>query len=651
MEGPDLDLPKPSMEALHNGAASPRRQWIVDRRELMSILEGHRNQIFAGLSQQLAESDVARPRFSRRERVSKARHDCVVGDASEARARVDAAAATPVEHHKSNFSQASMQTSESTRVNDEQTSVLTAVLHARDRLSVLASASDASEPEVVDNQSMLPALMRFSKRLSRRLSERIGFPSSAGTSSRVTDEIYKSGEELRKLNKEIERAYRHRRKRKTVRHKPPRMASLQRTMSDLQTGAESCHSRLAALVQHPRFDALCALMILINSVLIGVVTDYLAGNATEEPWMVTCGHLCSFFFLVELLLRIFVQGCKWFTNDERFWNYFDFLLVLTSIVDFLMGQLAVSNESGSAESLKIIKMLRICRIFRQFRFFQELSVLAVMIADSLQALTWALVMFSIVIYVFAICFTAGTTEWRRKLELAGDEDNPWIRPLQQRFGSLSRSVNSLVISMLGGVSWGEISVILENVGWLLVALFFFYIFFAMFAFLNIVTGVFVDNALQTANSQRELLVEKEWGLKQHLLSELRELFKQIDEDGSGSIGHDELVKYLKDQRTKVYFEILGIAPEDTSKLFHLMDVDGSGEVDIEEFLEGCLRLKGVAQSIDVHSCMHLSNAILNQISSLNRHLSVDMAGEDVAALPILNSSTIRVASNERPDFL
>jgi len=35
----------------------------------------------------------------------------------------------------------------------------------------------------------------------------------------------------------------------------------------------------------------------------------------------------------------------------------------------------------------------------------------------------------------------------------------------------------------------------------------------------------------------------------------------------------------------------------------MLDLDDSGEVDMEEFVSGCLRLKGNAKSIDIHTLM------------------------------------------------
>lgn len=171
------------------------------------------------------------------------------------------------------------------------------------------------------------------------------------------------------------------------------------------------------------------------------------------------------------------------------------------------------------------------------------------------------------------------------------------------FGSIPKTTYTLLQVMLGGVSWGVCSDALFNVGWPLAGLFFFYVSFTMLAVLNIITGVFVDNAVETAKSQRDVLVQKEFELKERYLNEMRELFKDMDDDGSGTVTLEEIKEYFADPRVMSYFQALGLDTNDTERLFRLIDDDCSGDVNVEEFLHGCMRLKGGARSIDVHQLL------------------------------------------------
>merc|ERR1712241_934369 len=93
------------------------------------------------------------------------------------------------------------------------------------------------------------------------------------------------------------------------------------------------------------------------------------------------------------------------------WNIFDTVLVIMSIVEvLLLSGSTRASQASVGSGMKTIKMLRIVKVFRVFRFFRELSLLALMIVDSMRSLMWALLMLTIIIYVFAICFTQTATE-------------------------------------------------------------------------------------------------------------------------------------------------------------------------------------------------------------------------------------------------
>ena len=47
-----------------------------------------------------------------------------------------------------------------------------------------------------------------------------------------------------------------------------------------------------------------------------------------------------------------------------------------------------------------------------------------------------------------------------------------------------------------------------------------------------------------------------------------------------------------------YFEALGLDVWDAWAFFKLLDSDGGGSVDVEEFFMGCLRFRGQAKAMD-----------------------------------------------------
>jgi len=280
--------------------------------------------------------------------------------------------------------------------------------------------------------------------------------------------------------------------------------------------------------------------------------------------------------------------------------------------------------------------LRIVRVCRVFRFFTELSQLALMIIDSVKSLVWALIMLFIVIYVFAIFFIHGVTERLRsgRTMTPAEQEQDIIR---RHFGSLLQTLQTLFQSMLNGISWYSLTDSLAEIHPAWCILFLFYIAFSMLAVLNIITGVFVDNAVETARTQRDFLVQKEMELKEKWCQEMRALFTEMDTDGSGTVCLSEVKDFFNDERVRSYFIALGLDTQDAERLFLLLDEDDSGEIGVDMFLNGCLRLKGGARSIDVYQLLQdyrrlndrildLQEAVLNAMKAPNARTSAIVNG-------------------------
>merc|ERR1719223_1424966 len=102
------------------------------------------------------------------------------------------------------------------------------------------------------------------------------------------------------------------------------------------------------------------------------------------------------------------------------------------------------------------------------------------------------------------------------------------------------------------------------------------------------------------------MVEEKLRNKEVYAMHMRDIFRQIDTDNSGTISLEELTQFVADDSLQLmaYFEALELNASDTGTLFKLLDWDNSGTIDIDEFCDGCMRLKGEARSFDINCLMH-----------------------------------------------
>ena len=86
---------------------------------------------------------------------------------------------------------------------------------------------------------------------------------------------------------------------------------------------------------------------------------------------------------------------------------------------------------------------------------------------------------------------------------------------------------------------------------------------------------------------------------------------------------------------------MGISTQDVWTLFTIIDADGSGLIDLDEFVQGCMELHGPAKSFQV-SKMSYENKITRQaIKKLVRELS-DVKKRLALVLPVLQQACTTV---------
>jgi hypothetical protein len=376
-------------------------------------------------------------------------------------------------------------------------------------------------------------------------------------------------------------------------------------------------------VQSRVFEWGTCFLVLLNTVTIGVDVQVRASRAlaiaemhdddtatyiASHPAYIVVEFVLTTLFTSELIARWYVEWFwAFFLTKERWWNVLDIFVVTSSIVDVFMDvvvrramQVPGDHVVGNASVLRIlrvVRVVRIVRIARVMRFFKELRVMVYSILGSLKALLWAMVVFGMTFYIFGITFTVATFTYLDTAEKWNARANA---DLKRYFGTLDRSVLSLYMSMAGGEDWGLFyDAIKELQAPHYTALFLLFITFAIFAVVNIVTGIFVESAMESNVVDREMVVQEELATKANYLREMQDIFEEMDTNGSGKITLSEFEGKLNDERVIAYFNFLKLDVSDARTLFNLLDYDKSEEVGVDEFLNGCYQLQGESRALDI----------------------------------------------------
>jgi len=201
----------------------------------------------------------------------------------------------------------------------------------------------------------------------------------------------------------------------------------------------------------------------------------------------------------------------------------------------------------------------------------------------------------IIIYLFSVGITAAVSEHlQRQPEPTAQRDRLW-----EDFGTIARTAYTLFKAVSGGVSWGEPAADLLPVGPLYLFLLLVYVMFMLFCMANVVTGFFCEHAFEMAQADKDQVIMDQIRLREDHIQAFKTMFGHVDVEEEESITFDQLEVLLSREDMQAYLSHLDITVESTGSMFKLLDTDGSGELSIEEFVDGLLRLKGQAKTIDL----------------------------------------------------
>ena len=96
-----------------------------------------------------------------------------------------------------------------------------------------------------------------------------------------------------------------------------------------------------------------------------------------------------------------------------------------------------------------------------------------------------------------------------------------------------------------------------------------------FGVLNLIVGIFCENAMKTAAQNETEWLKNRDAKRRKVLNHLRESFLKMDMDGSGDISREEFLHSIStDERVMDAFEELGVSEEEN--LFDILDADRQG---------------------------------------------------------------------------
>eukprot|EP00931_Biecheleriopsis_adriatica_P018615 TRINITY_DN12988_c0_g2_i4.p1 TRINITY_DN12988_c0_g2~~TRINITY_DN12988_c0_g2_i4.p1 ORF type:complete len:525 (+),score=92.96 TRINITY_DN12988_c0_g2_i4:98-1576(+) len=413
--------------------------------------------------------------------------------------------------------------------------------------------------------------------------------------------------------------------------------------STVQDG-ESCCCLVSVcrhLLKRIEFEAFFAIIIIANIVIIGLEVDTLARLPVDRDTPLGFGLVNTCFtlaFLFELAVRLIGAGCwDYFLGPNCYWNSVDLLLVLTSLVELAMYLLETFSDTLKTTQMRAFRILRIARtlrgirVLRLLRIISSLRMLIFSIMSTMRSLGWTIILLSLILYSFSIIFTQSVVDHCKQDQVdSGHIDMPpecEDESLALYWSSIPRSMYTLFMAITNGLSWHQAVTPLFSVSWFCVLVFITYIVFTFFAVMNVVTGVFCQSAIEGANADKDVSVMLQLANKQNYVNAIKTIFQVLDHDDSLEITMDEFQESLNDPRMQAYMESLEIHALDAWTLFKIIDTDNSGAINVEEFVNGCLQLRGSAKAVQLAKMSQenkISRKYLQAIGNVLEQIQMNM---------------------------
>lgn len=259
----------------------------------------------------------------------------------------------------------------------------------------------------------------------------------------------------------------------------------------------------AKIAQSRIFELVITLVIIVNSILIGVQTT------VHNPVVDNIQHLILWIFSFEIAIRfIAAKDVKSFFSDG--WNVFDFSLVV-------IGWIPPSIAS-SASTITIIRILRTFRVLRLLRASTEIKLIVTVLVKSVKSMVYNCLLFLIFAYLYAV---AGVTLFRIPVADTNPAMMEKVEELMRvaphspsnspdPFGTISEGVFTL-FRALTGEDWTDLRynlITASDLGvidvhpTIITTFFVSWFCIAAFLLLNLVTGAVINN-YQVAMTEME----------------------------------------------------------------------------------------------------------------------------------------------------
>lgn len=348
-------------------------------------------------------------------------------------------------------------------------------------------------------------------------------------------------------------------------------------------------SVLVSFVESDVFELSVGLVIIFSTVTMTLEVDQV-----DLPMLINFSEsFLTAFFLQEWITRVAVYGLPWFRSME---NLLDtFIVWVPGVLTVWFLQPIFSGSADFLKTIRIVRMLRLLRLVKVFRslpVMQDLWQLVRGLLKSGGTLASAMTLIVFTLFVFGIA----AVDLIARADYSGAEEDSKVA--QSRFFGLWFAMLTLTRFMHGDDAQGIMDELTAHQPYIWIFLWTFAAC-ASFVLLNLVTAIICNEAFETSKADEADLARQLKLQKEQEMREFKDMFIELDEDGSGQVTLDEFTNAFEIDSIRNKLIVMGLTEDALLQLFTLLDTDGEGELSLDEFMGGMQSLSGLANAKDM----------------------------------------------------
>ncbi|GMH73651.1 hypothetical protein TrRE_jg10895 [Triparma retinervis] len=125
------------------------------------------------------------------------------------------------------------------------------------------------------------------------------------------------------------------------------------------------------IVSHNLFTGTIFIVILLNTIVLGVETPF--QSPEKQHFLDTSNQIFTIIFAVEMVLKMI--GIGWPAYFSEGWNKFDFVIVMTSLIEFLPisgGEDSALADASALRALRVFRALRVTKAVKHLKATQTI---------------------------------------------------------------------------------------------------------------------------------------------------------------------------------------------------------------------------------------------------------------------------------------